>query len=312
MTREHTPAGSLQMRAEERRIMQAITAFAAVVLAYVPVYGPGIASSLTAAGGRGEVVEQVPISGFDMAANIIAVIWAAAGVVIALRVTRPKWAGLGQWVWAPERLPWATTLGAVGVVLAALTLGDGVIGPLVERAHLMNHLDYDPGIWPQVATALRAGIGEEIIVLAAPAAVLRFYRIPAAPAIIILVFLRLAYHLYYGWTGIWWLVPWAVVSAVVYWRWRDLRVLALLIVIHIIFDLRGVLFADHYRLVEAIAAVGVLVAAFAINPKWWAEASLKAQSVSLGRSSGLTRVARARAATRDQVRGEHASAGQTE
>lgn len=308
MTRDHTPAGPRQMRAEERRVMQGLTASAALALAYGPVYGPGVASSLTAAGGRDEVVEQVSISGLEMVAVFIVVLGAAVGVVLALRVSRPKWAGLGQWVWAPQRLPWATTLGAVGAVLVALALGDGVIGPLVERAHLMNHLDSDPGIWPQVITAVQAGVGEEIIVLAAPATVLRFYRVPTALAITILVLLRLAYHLYYGWTGIWWLVPWAVVSAVVYWRWRDLRVLALLIVIHIIFDMRGILFAEHYRLVEAIAALGMLVAAFAINPRWWATPPLRARSVSLLRSSGFTRCARARQATRDQVGGEHESA----
>lgn len=292
MVRDYTPIGALQKHAEERRMAQAFTAFTAVVVAYGAVYGQSIVSAFTALGSRGEVVEQVPLSGFDIAATTVAVVSLAVGAVIALRIASPRWAGLGQWVWAPQRLPWATTLGAVGGVLVALALGDGVIGPLLESARLVNHLDSDPGIWPQVAAAVRAGVGEEIIVLAVPATVLRFYRVRTVPAVIILVLLRLAYHVYYGWTGIWWLVPWAVVAAVVYWRWRDLRVLALLIVIHIAFDLRGILFAEHYRLVEAITALVMLVAAFAINPRWWATPPLRARSVSLPQATGLYRCTR--------------------
>lgn len=119
--------------------------------------------------------------------------------------------------------------------------------------------------------AVSAGIGEEILVVAAPVTVLRFYRVSGRFAVPVLVAARMAYHLYYGHAGVWWLAPWALATAIVYWRWPDVRLLVALMVLDVVWNAQGVLFGDDLLTDLVLIGVGLalLAVAFAIDLRWY-------------------------------------------
>lgn len=118
---------------------------------------------------------------------------------------------------------------------------------------------------------MSAGIGEEILVVAAPVTVLRFYRVSGRFAVPVLVAARMAYHLYYGHAGVWWLAPWALATAIVYWRWPDVRLLVALMVLDVVWNAQGVLFGDDLLTDLVLIGVGLalLAVAFAIDLRWY-------------------------------------------
>ncbi len=92
-----------------------------------------------------------------------------------------------------------------------------------------------------LVTSLGSGVSEEVFVVAVPIAVFdRFVRWrparapwwPAVLTVVVLAAARLSYHVYYGWTALV-LLPWAVLSVVVYLRTR--AVLPLM-VLHVVYD----------------------------------------------------------------------------
>lgn len=263
------PGGSARLWWNRRR-RQAI-AVLALGVAYGAVYGNGIWTSLAHVRDRNRVLvapTRGAVPDIIYLQTAMAVVFAAFAAVAVVRVRPQVW--VGQWPWAQDRRPSTpTVLGAVGAVLSCYALADLVLIPLLQRWDAMNGYatDYSPvAAW---ATAVQAGVGEEVIVLAVAVTVLRYLRVRPWVALPVLVAMRLAYHLYYGVLGVWWLAPWAVVSAVVYWRWRDPRLLVALIVAHVISDMRGPLFGDRSGWVFGAAALVLLLGATAADRRWW-------------------------------------------
>lgn len=81
----------------------------------------------------------------------------------------------------------------------------------------------------------------------------------------------MAYHLYYGHAGVWWLAPWALATAIVYWRWPDVRLLVALMVLDVVWNAQGVLFGDDLLTDLVLLGVGLalLAVAFAIDLRWY-------------------------------------------
>lgn len=105
------------------------------------------------------------------------------------------------------------------------------------------------------------------------------WGLPASRAILLLVVLRVVYYLYYSVAGVLWLLPWAVVSAAVYWRWRDPRLLLLLIAGHALFNLRYLLFGDVGIYVYFLLALVALGIAFALDRHWYRRPPTRTRSV---------------------------------
>jgi len=261
-----------------RRILQALVVVVTAIAAFGGVFGWSVRDAVDiACQYHGSTVRRVGLSASSSVGWAVFAALVAGVAVLALRGSNRWWPGSGQWVWTRHRAGWAVALGATGLSMLCLALGDSVLSSVLDRWALLNHVDA-VGISTvgQVAGALQAGIGEEVIVLAIPAAVLRFYRAPTVLALCVLVALRVSYHLYYGWIGVVWLVPWAVVTAAVYWRWPDWRLLVLLVVDHAVFDLRSLLFGRDAGMIWLLAGVSVLAVAGAIRPRWWAAAASSA------------------------------------
>lgn len=257
-------------RINERRETRVLITIATPVFAYSVVFGGGITASLGSTADRGRILSGAPQSTGALLTDLAFTVLIALVAVAALRVRRRRWPGLGQWPWASRRLPPApTVVGAVGVVVLMFAVGDVLLWPLLWQFRLMNVAQAQGGMLAEWTTAVKAGIGEELLALAIPVTVLRFYRAPTLLAIPLLIMLRCAYHLYYGVPGVLWLFPWAVASAVIYWKWRDLRILSALILFHIIFDARSALFGNVDGWVLTAVATAALIGAFAADPRWW-------------------------------------------
>jgi len=113
-----------------------------------------------------------------------------------------------------------------------------------------------------------AGIGEEIFVLVLPYTALRLVRLPARWAregvcrglpltvvVSVCVALRMSYHVYYG-PGSVSLLPWAVLTVLVFHRWR---LLTPLVFTHIAYD--SVLSTANHGLITTTEEFTVLCAA---------------------------------------------------
>lgn len=118
--------------------------------------------------------------------------------------------------------------------------------------------------------ALSAGVGEEVLVLAVPVFVLKSARVPFAAALPLLVAMRVAFHLYYGYSVLW-LLPWAIGVTALYWRWPSPKVLCALIIAHTGYDIPSMLGAN-LQTVTVVAAVMVVVAVGC--GRWWREPPL--------------------------------------
>ncbi|MGI3784139.1 MAG: CPBP family intramembrane glutamic endopeptidase [Janthinobacterium lividum] len=76
-----------------------------------------------------------------------------------------------------------------------------------------------PALWVLVYSLL-AGVGEEVLIVAVPVAVMTVLRWPWAVQILVLVVLRTPFHLYYGYTAIVLAVIWSVLYWLLYSRYR--------------------------------------------------------------------------------------------
>jgi membrane protease YdiL (CAAX protease family) len=120
------------------------------------------------------------------------------------------------------------------------------VTPLLSLVH---HGDINPSdsappqaiyLIPLVLTSVAAGVVEEIVVLGFFTHRLEQRGWSGPPLVTLLVALRLSYHLYYG-IGVLSLLPWAVLSVVLY---RRRRRLLPFIVAHILWDTLS--FAEGY------------------------------------------------------------------
>jgi membrane protease YdiL (CAAX protease family) len=121
---------------------------------------------------------------------------------------------------------------------AAYVLPIVVVTPLLSLVHHgdINPSDPPPGqaiyLIPLVLTSLAAGVVEEIVVLGFFTHRLEQRGWGGVPLVGVLVALRLSYHLYYG-VGVLTLLPWAVLSVIMY---RRRRRLLPFIVAHVLWD----------------------------------------------------------------------------
>lgn len=256
-------------------MVRVVAVCAAALLAYAFVYGPSVAYSVDQVfvfGGE----ETYYSMGTEYALAVLLSTLLVVGLLLAaVRVDARFWPGLGRWPWSSKRLPRATVIGGTGLVMAAISFGDLILAPAIDGWGLFNSAyGEDPPVLEDVFWALDAGIGEEIIVLAVPVTILCFLRVPLRWALVVLVSLRVAYHLYYNAVGVIWLLPWAIVSVLVYWQWSDRRLLVGLISAHALFNLRGVIFGDYGHFVYALIALLVIAVAFLEGPAWYRQAAM--------------------------------------
>jgi hypothetical protein len=122
-----------------------------------------------------------------------------------------------------------------------------------------------------IGFAVLAGAGEEVFVLALPYAALRLVRLPARwgdgeqgrvlplwVVVSVCVVLRMSYHVYYG-AGALTLLPWAVVTVLIFHRWH---LLFPLILTHIAFD--TVLALSHHGVITNSEELAVIITAPAV------------------------------------------------
>jgi hypothetical protein len=173
-------------------------------------------------------------SGGRQGAQLYVAAVVAGGIVL---MTMPRGLGLRDY---QRKLPGqrgGAALTAAGVVVALLV---GVVLAWVVGVASMNTAQPAGETLRQgIGLAVLAGIGEEIFVLVLPYTALRLVRLPAHWArdgvrrglpltvvVAVCVALRMSYHIYYG-PGIVALLPWAVLTVVVFHRWRLLTPLVL-------------------------------------------------------------------------------------
>jgi len=187
----------------------------------------------------------------------------AGGIVL---MTMPRGLGLRDY---QRKLPGqrgGAALTAAGVVVALLV---GVVLAWVVGAASMNTAQPAGETLRQgIGLAVLAGIGEEIFVLVLPYTALRLVRLPAHWArdgvrrglpltvvVAVCVALRMSYHVYYG-PGIVALLPWAVLTVVVFHRWR---LLTPLVLTHIAYD--SMVSVTNHGLITTTEELTVLCAA---------------------------------------------------
>ncbi len=131
-------------------------------------------------------------------------------------------------------------LTAASVMVTSLV--GAVLAWVVGIASMNTALPAGETLRQGIGQAVLAGIGEEIFVLVLPYTALRLVRLPARDGVrrglpltvvvAVCVALRMSYHVYYG-PGIVSLLPWAVLTVLVFHRWR---LLTPLVLTHIAYD----------------------------------------------------------------------------
>lgn len=188
----------------DRRKRQCFCSLELMILGYLAVFLGSITSSMRHVFGTGVAIPAVGET--TTASAAIELVWHVAvvvGVVVLLRFYI-----LGQWPWKRQRHrpsadDVAAAVGGSGLVLLLVVVGSMAVADPLHAAGLLNYQvggipGPPPAVWMQ---SVNAGVTEEILALAVPVTVLRYFRVPLRWAIVVLVCLRVAYHLYYGWIG---------------------------------------------------------------------------------------------------------------
>ena len=157
-----------------------------------------------------------------------------------------------------------------GIRVAAWAVLGLIAGAVVTSALASSGFPFGPQGYPQLAydmvSSVRAGVEEEIVVLAFVVVTLSQARRPPAEIIWVALVLRVSYHVYYGFGSVGILI-WA---GVFLWLFLRTRSLVPLIVVHIAWDTFG--FLTHRW--HGVAAVwGLLILALFITAPilWLAE-----------------------------------------
>jgi len=187
-----------------------------------------------------------------------------AGAIVL--VTMPHGLGLRDCQRRTSGQRGGAALTAAGV-LVALLAGAGLTWVL-DVASMNTALSAGETLRQGIEKAILAGIGEEIFVLVLPYTALRLVRVPARGScagarrelpltvvVTVCVALRLSYHVYYG-PGIVALLPWAVLTVLVFQRWR---LVTPLVLTHIAYDI--VVSVTHHGLITIAEELAVLCAA---------------------------------------------------
>lgn len=193
-----------------------------LVIAYLLVYAFGVVISVyllvTDTSDSGEASAE---TADDIAASAILT---ALGVLAAgYAIYRSKHVDLQPsaiWRDMVRRPWWWRVTASAGVYGLASVLSNKLVTCLQgDHTAAAAGSGYSGSVGQAVARALTAGIGEEIIVVAAVVIVLEGYGKSWKWIIPLSVAARIAYHLYYGW-GAAGMIIWAAAAVWVYWRWR--------------------------------------------------------------------------------------------
>lgn len=194
------------------------------VLAYLVAFGLGVSASVyvlfaqDTAGAAAPAGDAWRAVARETWLSVVGIACAAGAAAALGRPALREW-GRGR----PGAPAWAGPW-TFGIALAAMLAGYWLIvwwhpvtGVIEQPAR--------PGLLVELFRGTRAGLDEELIVLALPVVLLRagwprllHRRWPLVAVVAGLVAARMAYHLYYG-TFAFALVPWALVAALLYIRW---------------------------------------------------------------------------------------------
>jgi hypothetical protein len=161
-------------------------------------------------------------------------------------------------------------LSAAGV-LVALLAGFLLVGVVLGITSMNTATPVGETLRQGIGFAVLAGAGEEIYVLALPYAALRLVRLPARwgdgehPRVLplwvvvtVCLVLRMSYHVYYG-AGALALLPWALVTVLIFHRWH---LLFPLILTHIAYD--TVLTVNNHGVITNSEKLAVIITATAV------------------------------------------------
>ena len=161
-------------------------------------------------------------------------------------------------------------LSAAGVLLASLA-GFLLVGVVLGIPSMNTATPVGETLRQGIGFAVLAGAGEEVFVLALPYAALRLVRLPARwgdgeharvlplwVVVSVCVVLRMSYHVYYG-AGALTLLPWAVVTVLIFHRWH---LLFPLILTHIAYD--TVLALNNHGVITNSEELAVIITAPAV------------------------------------------------
>jgi hypothetical protein len=161
-------------------------------------------------------------------------------------------------------------LSAAGVLLASLA-GFLLVGVVLGIPSMNTATPVGETLRQGIGFAVLAGAGEEVFVLALPYAALRLVRLPARwgdgeharvlplwVVVSVCVVLRMSYHVYYG-AGALALLPWAVVTVLIFHRWH---LLFPLILTHIAYD--TVLALNNHGVITNSEELAVIITAPAV------------------------------------------------
>jgi hypothetical protein len=195
-------------------------AYAWVVLLYLVAFLGSTTNAVLLATGRvtPDLAAAAP-TGWAAVATIAQLLgWGLGAVALALVVA-------GRYGFGPAEVGLRPAVGRAArmrdVNLAAVVVAGGVLtaGVMTAIASVTGYA-VASGLgwsWYAVVLALLAGPLEEVVVLAVPVLLLRSARQPLWRIALLLLALRLSYHVYYGWPSVG-IVVWGVVALTVYWR----------------------------------------------------------------------------------------------
>lgn len=192
-----------------------------VALAYLASFGPGVYVSIVVL--LNDVASDAASSPVDELISRVFLV--GVGLILGYGATQclgRSWTR--EWLRGRRSSTPGSGILSAGAALGALMLGYWAIGPFVSPTYTHSREADGSMAIATVKAFIGAGVAEEFIVLALPVVLLR----AAAPNALrgrwlaltlgVLVSLRMAFHLYYGWWALT-LLPWAVVASAAYLRW---------------------------------------------------------------------------------------------
>ncbi|MFT4397983.1 hypothetical protein ACLTEW_23965 [Gordonia lacunae] len=259
-----------QRRAGLRRARrrQAVILAATVVVAYVAAFPGNLVLAVDYAGDNGLVWDQAQVAewgGWEEAMTAWSLLL-FIGVAVMMVGCPGWWFSVRNWPWVQRTAPVAAMVGSLAVIVCGI-VGSDVLSGLLREWDLINTFtdaayENAPSDWVH---SISTTVAHVLLTVAIPATVLRYYRVPTMLALPILVAARLIPYLYLGYIGVWSLLPWALATAAVYWRWPSLTLLAALILIDIAPRDLGV----YGTAVLIGVALLALTIAFAIDRRWY-------------------------------------------
>lgn len=211
----------------------------------------------------GQATRDVQVHALRVAGGLaLAPVVLTAGAILGGQLGRPLLATFREWLVGARGAPNGVALLLMGGFWLSFLAGVEMVRVLDLNPPGVLEAASEATLWHEVASAVLAGVGEELLVLALPVVLLRRYfghLSGAGPVVLFvgLVAMRMSYHLYYeAWAFAH--LPWAIVITALYLKFG---VVWPLILAHAGFNTVQAL--GRYGLIEAgplMWGVGVLTA----------------------------------------------------